>query len=107
MTTFVGDEGMLILVTVLQWLLGLVTLVCFVMVLIKMFQSGEQTMGIVCIVLVFCGIGAIIAFVYGWINATKWNIKNVMLIWTGAWIAGVILIPIAFATGAAAFPGLK
>ncbi len=89
----------------LQALLGIASLVCFVLVLIKMFQSGEQTLGIVCIVLVLCfGIGFLVAFIFGWINATKWDIKNVMLIWTGAIIASLVLSVIAFSMGAAMIP---
>src|SRR5438094_10081132 len=56
-------ESMLILI---QGLLGLVLigeLVCYILVLIKMFQAGEQTMGIICIVLTLCcGIGGLVAF---------------------------------------------
>jgi hypothetical protein len=70
-----------------------------------MFQSGEQTLGIVCIVLVLCsGIGFIVAFIFGWINANKWDIKNVMLIWTGAIIASLLLSVIALSMGAAMIP---
>jgi hypothetical protein len=43
----------------LQVLVGLASLVCFILVLIKMFQNGQTTLGVVCIVLVLCvGIGA-------------------------------------------------
>jgi len=88
---------MFFVIQALQGLLVIASLVCFVLVLIKMFQSGEQTLGIVCIVLVLCsGIGFIVAFIFGWINANKWDIKNVMLIWTGAIIAGLVLSLIAF-----------
>jgi hypothetical protein len=96
---------MLILIQGLLLLVGIGELVCFIMVLIKMFQVGEQTMGIVCIVLAFCcGIGGLVAFVYGWINATKWNIKNVMMIWTGLFVASLVLYGIAFASGAVMIP---
>jgi hypothetical protein len=89
----------------LQGLLGIVSLVCLVLVLIKMFQSGEQTLGIVCIVLLLCfGIGYFVAFIFGWINAIKWDIKNVMWIWTAAIIAGLVLSVIAFSMGAAMIP---
>jgi hypothetical protein len=96
---------MIFVIQGLQALLGIAGLVCFVLVLIKMFQSGEQTLGIVCIVLVLCfGIGGLIAFIFGWINANKWDIKNVMWIWTGAIIAGLVLSVIAFSMGAAMIP---
>ncbi len=86
-------------------LLGIGQLVCLVMVLIKMFQAGEQTMGIVCIVLLLvCGIGGLVVFVLGWINATKWNIKNLMWAWTGMIIAAIVLDIILIATGGPMIP---
>ena len=62
---------------------GIASLVCFILVLVKMFQDGQTGLGVVCIVLTFCiGVGPLIAFIVGWINAQKWNIRNVMLVWT-------------------------
>jgi hypothetical protein len=73
-------------------LLGIAELVCFVLVVVKMIQAGEQSMGIACIILKFvCGIGGLVAFVYGWMNATKWNIKNLMWIWTAVIVAAILL----------------
>jgi hypothetical protein len=96
---------MLFVISGLQWLLAVVSLVCFILVLIKMFQAGEQTLGIICIVLVLCfGIGGLIAFIFGWINANKWNIKNIMMIWTGAIIASIVLSIIGFSMGAVMIP---
>jgi hypothetical protein len=96
---------MLFVIQGLQAILAIVSLVCLILVLIKMFQSGETTLGIVCIVLLLCfGIGGLIAFIFGWINAQKWNIKNVMLIWTGAFIASIVLSIIGFSMGAAMIP---
>jgi hypothetical protein len=86
-------------------LLALGSLACFVMVLIKMFQEGDQTLGIVCIVLAFCtGIGTLIAYIFGWINSSKYDIKNLMWIWTGIWIALILLEIIFFASGLAERP---
>ena len=46
----------------------------------------------VCIVLTFCfGVGPLIAFIYGWIKAAEWNIKNIMLVWTGVFILNIII----------------
>jgi len=96
---------MIMAIALLVILVAIGNFVCFVMVLIKMFQEGEQTLGIVCIVLAFCtGIGSLIAFVFGWINASKWDIKNLMWIWTGTWIAIVVLEIILFASGASMIP---
>jgi hypothetical protein len=76
----------------LQFIVGIASLVCFVMVLVKMFQNGQTGLAIACILLLFvCGIGALVTFVMGWINSAKWNIKNIMLAWTGCWVLGIIL----------------
>ncbi len=78
-------------------------LVCFILVLIKMFQSGETAMGIVCIVtFILCGLGMLIAFILGWINVSNWRIQQVMLIWTGCFVCGILLNILLFALGAAA-----
>ena len=64
-------------------LAGVATLVCFILVLVRMFQAGQTGLGVTCIVLTFCtGVGPLIAFIVGWINAAQWNIRNVMLVWT-------------------------
>jgi hypothetical protein len=53
---------MQVLGLLLQVVGGITSLVCFVMVLVKMFQNGKTGLGIACIVLVFCcGIGGLIA----------------------------------------------
>jgi len=98
---------MLILIQVLQALVGIGGLVCFILVIVKMFQVGEQTMAIVCLVLILCCVGGLVAFVYGWINAKKWDITNIMWIWTGLIIAGIVLNIIAVSSGAAMIPMQK
>jgi len=71
-------------------LAGLVGLVCFIMVVIQMFQHGSTGIGIVCAVLFLCcGMGYLIAFVFGWIKAREWNITNLMTIWTIAVVVGI------------------
>jgi hypothetical protein len=76
---------------------GLASLVCFILVVIKMFQRGQTGLGIASIVLVFCiGIGGLIAFIFGWMRAREWNINNIMLIWTVAiilYIIGGVMAP--------------
>jgi hypothetical protein len=58
-------------------------------------------MGIVCVLLFFCfGIGYLIALVYGWMKSSEWGIAKIMMIWTGAIIAGIICRAIAAALGA-------
>jgi hypothetical protein len=71
-------------------LTAIVSLVCLILVLVKIFQSGQTGLGIACAVLSLCGIGVLITFIVGWINASKWGINNIMLIWTVAVVLGII-----------------
>ena len=80
----------------LSSLCGLVSLVCFIMVLVQMFKRGETTMGIVCIVTLFCCIGGLITFVYGWTKAAAWDITKIMLVWTGVILAQLVLSGLVF-----------
>jgi predicted permease len=84
---------------ILYGIAGLGSLVCFILVLVQMFQRGQSTLGIVCIVLIFCfGIGGLIAFVYGWMKHREWGITNIMYAWTGCWILGIIGAALYFPT---------
>jgi hypothetical protein len=79
-------------------LAGLVSVVCWITILIKLFQregTGKGIFGLIC--------GAY-TFYWGWKNATFFDmqaaetgvkqalpVRTVMMIWTGAWIASVIV----------------
>jgi hypothetical protein len=72
---------------------ALISTVCFVLVVVKMFQHDQTGLGITCIVLGLCsGIGGLIAFVVGWMNATQWNIKGVMTAWTAVVLVNLMLV---------------
>lgn len=77
---------------------GLVSLVCWIMVLIKMFPAEGALKGVLAII---CGL---YAFVWGWMNATRFNLKTIMLIWTVAILISVVA-NVAFG-GMAAMQGL-
>ena len=80
---------------------GIISLVCYVFVVFKMFTEGDTVMGIVCGVGFFaCGIGVLVAYVYGWIKSGLWEIKPVMLGWTAFWVVGFILNLLANMMGA-------
>jgi hypothetical protein len=64
------------------------SIVCFVLVLVQMFQHNQTTLGIFCIVC--CPIGGLTAFVFGWINNKEWDILRVMIIWTVCVIVSLI-----------------
>jgi hypothetical protein len=74
------------MLTALAGLVGLGCLVCLVLVLIKQFQLGSAVHGIIGIVT--CGLWT---FIWGWINAGKHGIKNLMLIWTALALVGIVL----------------
>lgn len=88
---------------------GIAHLVFFIMVLIQMFKRDQSNLGIICIVLTFCtGVGPLIAFVYGWIKSTEWNLKKVMTYWTAAialiFVAGGLLLVSIFMAAATIDP---
>lgn len=70
---------------IIGMVVGLASLVCFILVLIKQFQNAGAVHGIIGIIT--CGIWT---FIWGWMNATKLNIKNIMLIWTLLIVVGII-----------------
>jgi hypothetical protein len=80
------------LANVVAGVAGLVSLICFILVLVQMFQRGRTGLGIACIVLAFCcGIGGLVAFIVGWVNSREWRLTNVMTVWTVALIADIVV----------------
>jgi hypothetical protein len=76
---------------ILSVICSIVSLVCYVLVLIQMFQRGKTGLAIACIVLLcVCGIGGLIAFIYGWMKSSEWGLKNIMLAWTAAIILNIV-----------------
>ena len=66
-------------------LVSLANLVVFVMVLIRLFKAEGALKGILGLI---CGL---YTFIWGWINATKENIKNLMVIWTALILLSIVL----------------
>jgi len=79
----------------LSMCLGLGSLICFIIVLIKQFQTAGVVHGIIGIIT--CGIWT---FIWGWMNANNLGIRNIMLIWTVLIIAGLV-VRFAFGVGMA------
>jgi hypothetical protein len=78
------------IISLLAMLLGLGSLVCWVMVLIKMFkdaEAGGTTKGIIGII---CGLYALI---WGWQQKEKHGLQKIMMIWLGL-IGGNILLQV-------------
>ena len=86
-------------IQIVQYLVGIVNLVCFILVLVRIFQGGQTGLGVACIVLFFCAaIGVLIAFIVGWMNAARWAIRNIMILWTACLILNIVLGFIGYAT---------
>jgi hypothetical protein len=71
------------MIPILAILVGLGSLVCWIMVVVKIFQSGNVGLGILGIL---C---PLFTFIYGWVKADEFGIKNLMLIWTVLVVAGI------------------
>ena len=70
---------------ILGVILWLGCVICFIMVLIKLFQENGVLHGILGLI---CGL---YTFIWGWMNATRLGIKNIMIIWTLLIIVSVIV----------------
>ena len=80
------------LLGILSMLIGLGCLICWIMVLIKQFQTAGVVHGIIGIIT--CGIWT---FIWGWMNADSAGIKNIMMIWS---VLILISLVLRFAFGA-------
>ena len=70
---------------ILGLILWLGCLICFIIVLIKLFQENGVLHGILGLI---CGL---YTFIWGWMNANRLNIKNIMIIWTLLIIVSIIV----------------
>ncbi|MBD3387105.1 hypothetical protein GF407_19530 [candidate division KSB1 bacterium] len=70
----------------LYYLLSIANLVCFILVLIKLFKKEGVLLGILGII---CGL---YTFIWGWINHKKQGITNIMIIWTILVIIQVVYV---------------
>jgi hypothetical protein len=61
------------------------SIVCWIIVLIRMFKEAGAVHGIIGIL---CSLWA---FIWGWMNSGKLGLRNIMIIWTLLIIAYVIL----------------
>lgn len=80
------------------------SLVCWIMVLIKMFQNDKPLIGVLGIL---CGLWA---FIWGWMKAGSLGLKKTMMIWSvciGVSVIGNILAGIAGASNIKYNEGLR
>lgn len=71
--------------SILYYLTLLGSFVCYVMVLIKLFPAEGPLKGILALI---CGL---YAFVWGWMNAGRLGLKNIMLAWTACILLSMVL----------------
>jgi hypothetical protein len=71
--------------SILYYLTVLGSLVCYVMVLIKLFPAEGPLKGILALI---CGL---YAFVWGWMNAGRLGLKNIMMAWTVCILLSIVL----------------
>jgi hypothetical protein len=75
---------------VVQGIAFLVLLVCYVLIVVKMFQHSQTVLGIICLVLFCCGLGWLVVLIYGWLKVKEWNMMTLMLVYTGALIIYIL-----------------
>lgn len=80
---------------ILGILFGIGSLICWIMVLIPLFKEKGPLHGILGIL---CGL---YPFIWGWIHATRLNIKTIMLVWTICFVGSIAVNSMAAMSGAA------
>ena len=70
---------------VLVGILGVVNLICAIYVVIKMFSEKGALHGILGLL---CGL---YAFIWGWQNADRLDMRNIMMGWTAAVLLNVVV----------------
>jgi len=85
-------SGMELGLIVVGVVLSLIATVCSIMVCVKMFQNKQTGLGVASLILMFCtGIGYFITLIYGWMKSAEWNIKGLMMAYTGCFLVGLAL----------------
>lgn len=70
---------------IIAWVALVGCLICQILVAIKVFQNDGALKGILALLCWLFGL------IWGWMNATRLNIKNIMMIWTVLIILFLIL----------------
>lgn len=84
---------MALLATILSLISGVGSLVCLVIVLLKLFPTEGVLKGILGVI---C---ALYTFIWGWQNKDRFGFQNVMMIWTGMVVLGLVANLMARAGG--------
>jgi len=88
------------LLSLVIMVVSLGSLICAIIVVIQLFKEKGPLHGILGII---CGL---YTFIWGWLNAARLNIRNIMMIWTALVVVLIVLQVLAGVLGAgrAAFP---
>jgi hypothetical protein len=70
---------------ILGVVVGIGSLICWIMVIVKIFQEGSVGLGILAII---C---PLFAFIYGWMKVNEYGIRNIMLVWSACIVLGLII----------------
>ena len=70
---------------ILNILVTIGSIICFIIVLVKLFQTEGVVQGILGLI---CSLWT---FIWGWMNAGKLGIKNIMIVWTVLILLGIII----------------
>jgi hypothetical protein len=69
----------------LAWICNIAAWVCSILVGVQAIKRQKVVPGIVSIICVIFGL------IYGWMKATEWGIKNLMIAFTILFIAAIVL----------------
>jgi Ca2+/Na+ antiporter len=90
-TTVKESLKMDLILQIVSAVAGLVSLVCFVLVVVKMFQNKQTGLGVASIIGLFCIFGYFIALFVGWKNRAAWQLEKVMPVFTIAFLLSLVL----------------
>ncbi len=83
--------------SVLQWIANVIIWVMGILVLIKLFKKEGVLKGILGIICM------LYTYIWGWMHVKDENLKNVMYIWTGLIVLGIILNVVTQSNAAATY----
>ncbi len=72
-------------------ILFVITLVCWILVLIRLFQTGRTGPAVASLILTLCGFGPLVALIYGWLHADELRIRSIIYLWTACLVAALLL----------------
>lgn len=78
-------------VGIINQLIYLVGLVFYILIVVKMFQNGQTGVGIASIIGICCCYGPFLVIIYGWMKASEWKMKPIVLSYTILFVVNVIL----------------